>query len=106
MKKRTSAVLVAALAVALAEAAPAPMPEPGGTPEPSLSVPTSIDITYDVSLLGLSVGSMKMKLDLEGGHYRAEVYVQPEGLAATFAPNTISAVAEATVDEPLKPISG
>lgn len=92
MKKWTNAALAAALAIAAAGAAPAPMPEPSAVPAPD-AAPTTIDVTYDVSLLGLSVGSMKMKLDLEDGRYRAEVYVQPEGLAATFAPNTISAVA-------------
>jgi hypothetical protein len=71
---------LAALALAVLTAGPA-------AAEPAQ---TKVEVTYDVSLLGLSVGSMQLRLTLDGDAYRAEVYVQPQGLAATIAPNTIN----------------
>jgi hypothetical protein len=50
-----------------------------------------IEIVYGVSALGLSVGSMTLKLDLADASYKAQAFVQPEGLASSFTSNTVSA---------------
>lgn len=87
MKKwSTTAVALAAMAIGPALA------------EPPAPAPTKVEVRYDVSLLGMSVGSMQLRLTLDNGAYRAEVYVQPEGLAATFAPNTINGATTGRTD--------
>ena len=52
----------------------------------------TVNISYDVSLIGLSIGSMRMEFKLEGGTYHATAFIQPEGLASTFTSNTVNAV--------------
>jgi hypothetical protein len=82
---------LAALALAAVAAGPAGA-EPVAAATAAAAEPVNVEVTYDVSLLGMSVGTMRLRLQLEGDAYRAEVYVQPEGLAAEIAPNTINGV--------------
>lgn len=55
-----------------------------------------VQATYNVSLLGLSIGQMQLEFTLKDGKYEAKAYVEPKGLASTFTSNTVSAVATGT----------
>ncbi len=79
MKKWSLALAVAAALAEPATAQPAP-------------APVDVVVNYEVSMLGMTVGAMRLTLKLEAETFRAEVYVQPQGLAAGFAPNTINGV--------------
>lgn len=83
--KRTAFAAAAILAAGLgvAETPPAPAATPDYV----------VQATYNVSLLGLSIGQMQLELTLKGGTYEAKAYVEPKGLASTFTSNTVSAVA-------------
>lgn len=64
------------------------------TPAPQPASPEyTISAVYKVSLLGLSVGQMRLELTLKDGKYEAKAYAEPKGLASTFTSNTVSAVA-------------
>ena len=81
MKKTIAAAGVAILMAGAQHAAQAASPS------------YEVDVDYDVSLLGLSIGSMKMSFVLKDGRYEARAFVKPEGLASTFTSNTVNAVA-------------
>ena len=87
MKKAILAVSAAAL---LTAAPSAQEPAPDAAPD------YDIQVTYGVSLLGLSVGSMQLDIKFANGTYEAHAFVQPEGLASTFTSNTVNAVANGT----------
>ncbi len=80
------------LAAALTVGASAQTPPPAPTPAPQTPAYT-ISAVYNVSLLGLSVGQMRLELTLKDGTYDAKVYAEPKGLASTFTSNTVSAAA-------------
>lgn len=65
----------------------------GNAQAPVAAPPYEVKVTYNVSLLGLSVGQMQLELTLKDGAYEAKVYVEPKGLASTFTSNTVSAAA-------------
>lgn len=83
MKKFVLAALAAA-SIGLGSAQTPPAPK---APDYTISV------VYKVSLLGLSVGEMRLEMTLQDGNYKTTVYVEPRGLASTFTSNTVSAVA-------------
>ncbi len=68
-----------------------------GAQTPAVEAPKTREYTigavYNVSLLGLSVGQMRLEMTLKGGAYETKIYVEPKGLASTFTSNTVSAVA-------------
>lgn len=85
-------ILAATIAAAIGGAhaqTPAPAPVPAAAPAPAYT----ITAVYNVSLLGLSVGQMRLELTLKDGQYDAKVYAEPKGLASTFTSNTVSAAA-------------
>ena len=81
-------IITAALAAAALGAGNAQSP----TPAPATPAYT-ISAVYNVSLLGLSVGQMRLELTLKDGTYDAKIYAEPRGLASTFTANTVSAAA-------------
>lgn len=80
-------ILAAALFAGAATAAEQPAAPKPATPNYTISA------VYNVSLLGLSVGQMRLELTLKDGTYDAKVYAEPKGLASTFTSNTVSAAA-------------
>ncbi len=87
--KRTAFAAAAILAAGVG-AAQTPPPAPAATPD------YVVQATYNVSLLGLSIGQMQLELTLKDGKYEAKAFVEPKGLASTFTSNTVSAVASGT----------
>ena len=87
MKTQILAAAFAVLASGVG-AAQSPAPAPAASPD------YTITAVYNVSLLGLSVGQMRLEMTLKDGAYETKVYVEPKGLASTFTSNTVSAVAQ------------
>ena len=81
-------ILAAAFAVLASGVGAAQSPAPAPSPD------YTITAVYNVSLLGLSIGQMRLEMTLKGGAYETKVYVEPKGLASTFTSNTVSAVAQ------------
>lgn len=84
--------LLAAASVGLA-GAQTPSPAPAAAPAAAKTPDYTISAIYNVSLLGLSVGQMRLEMKLIGGAYETTIYVEPRGLASTFTSNTVSAIA-------------
>lgn len=82
MLKKIAAVLALGTASALPGSQALSVPQP---PEYSMSA------DYDVTLLGLAVGSFHLELTMKDGQYRTSATVKPEGLASTFTSNSINA---------------
>jgi hypothetical protein len=81
---RLDAVLLAtALALPSAGAAAGP-----ATPE------TTLAIVYDVSVLGLSIGEMKMEASFTESAYSVRAWVSPKGIASAITSNAITAAAQ------------
>lgn len=94
MMKRARFAFAAAFACALGGGAMAAEPKSAVNPSaPAAEAPRSITLkaVYDVSLLGIDVGSMWLEFTLKDGLYEARAYVQPEGIASLFTSNAVNA---------------
>ncbi len=86
-------LILAALATASFGVGNAQSPAPTPAPAPAATPAYTINAAYSVSLIGLSVGEMRLDLTLKDGTYDAKIYAEPRGLASTFTSNTVSAAA-------------
>ncbi len=80
MKRYATALALAACAV----------PAGAQAPDAPPARPTTLAVTYDVSVLGLSIGEMRMEAEFTETTYAVKAWVEPQGIAAAITSNAIT----------------
>ncbi len=69
------------------------LPAAGATADPA-PPETTLTVVYDVSVLGLSIGEMKMEASFTEAAYTVRAWVSPKGIASAITSNAITAAAQ------------
>lgn len=69
------------------------LPAAGATADPAPPA-TTLTVVYDVSVLGLSIGEMKMEASFTEAAYTVRAWVSPKGIASAITSNAITAAAQ------------